>query len=152
MISESLVTTALTLIGIVGFAYIQRSFILMVMKETIKLLVKDGIDREKQQKSLIYEVQTVERSRTGDNSVSSTVKSIPLIDKVKEEIDNVKDDITMLLPHFNKNLEGFREEIEKLVEAANCPPELKEKCIEYFLEIKKVINGDIDEKNVSDIL
>ncbi len=66
------------------------------------------------------------------------------IDKLKDEIENIKNDVTLFLPHVNKNQEAFREEIEKLLDAAMCPTELREKCIEHFLEIKKVINGHLN--------
>ncbi len=67
------------------------------------------------------------------------------IDKLKAELFALQNDVVLWLPMFNKNLEGFREEIEKLVESGQCSPELRDKCIEHFLEIKKVLNGNIGD-------
>ena len=59
-----------------GVAYIQRGFIVMIMKTTIELLVRDAIDREKQQKALIYEAQTVARSGGGNEILIEDSKPV----------------------------------------------------------------------------
>jgi len=66
---------------------------------------------------------------------------------LEDQIEFLKSDLVMLLPHFNKNLEAFREELDKYLNERLCPPEIREKCIQDFLEIKKVINGHLTEES-----
>lgn len=142
-----IITQLIIGITILSFGWIQRSFIIMIVKSTIELLVRDAIDREKQQKALIYEAQTVARSggNTSTNEKYVDAKTIPTINKIEEEIDNLKNDFVSFLPMFNQGLEAFKEEIEQLIIAGQCPEEVKDACVRYFEETKKVINGHLVE-------
>ena len=83
------------------------------------------------------------KNKYTDAEAVNASETIPTINKMNDDIANLQNDFGIMLPLFNKEIEHFKEEIEKFVDSAKCPPELKDKCIEYFLEIKKVINGNV---------
>ena len=139
-----IINTFLIVVGILGFGWIQKSFIGTVIKTTIQLLIKESIDRETSQKALIFETIAVTTSNQPEQKDEDNIVTIPQtiseVNKLKDEIEFLKNDMVMLLPHFNKNLEDFREEVIKMVDASQCPPELRDKCIEHFLEIREAFN------------
>ena len=151
--TEEIINTIIIVSGILGFGWIQRSFIGMVIKTSIQLLIKDSIDRERAQKALIFETIAVVNSNQPEQEDKDNIKTIPGINKLEDEISNLQNDFGIMLPLFNKELLFFKEEITKIVDASSCPPELREKCIEHFLEIKKMVDGiaflDIPTSDVS---
>ena len=74
--------------------------------------------------------------------------TISEVDKLKDQIANLQNDFGIMQPFFNQEMEHYQKEITKFVDASSCPPELREKCIQYFLEIKKVINGETKENPI----
>jgi hypothetical protein len=75
--------------------------------------------------------------------IIDNVKTIPAIIKIEDRLGNLENDFGVMLPLFNKELEYFKEEIEKIL-PPNCTEEQKARCIEHFLEIKKLLNDDQD--------
>ncbi len=146
MTLETIIQTAMIVIGVLGFGWIQKTFFGMVLKTTIEMLIRESIDREKAQKALIFETITVMKSNEPDEEDEDNINNLPVttseLNKLKDEMEYLKVDMVMVLPHFNKNLEEFRIEVVKIVEASLHSPELTAKLIDHFLEMKRMVYPD----------
>ena len=147
---ETVIQTITIVGGILGFGWIQRSFIGMVIKTTVELLIRESIDRETAQKALIFETITVMKSNEPIEDDKNNIGTMPHttleLDKLRDEIDYIKNDMVMVLPHFNKNLEEFRIEVVKIIEASQHSPELTTKLIDHFLDIKIMMDKKTDNE------
>lgn len=75
------------------------------------------------------------------NPIDTLPKTISDIQRLKNEVWILQNDFLLLLPHFNHSLDDFKDQIVKMVFESGCPAELREKCIEHFMEQKKIFNG-----------
>jgi len=132
--------------SILGLAYIQRGFIVMIMKTAIELMIRDAIDREKNLKAIIYESQTAARSQYGDNEAKQNLDTIP---KIEEQLDEIKHDFVNILPMLNKSLDDFKIEMETFVAEEVLSQDILDVFIKYYEGIQDLIfeanNGSNDK-------
>ncbi len=160
IITTELLKTFAWILGIIGVGAMYRGTIGSVIKATLSITIKDHVERERSIKVEYQETRVMVKAELEQEydllpkkhakykdavAIAAVPATISEIDKLKAEIFALQNDVVLWLPMFNKNLEGFREEMEKLVEEGKCSPELRDKCIDHFLQISKAINGGIGE-------